>query len=549
MAFADRKLAFSLAALVSLTACGGGGGDDDRSLTPNDEPPIKQEDEGDKPIPRLFSNGDLSIEPSLSPNVPVGIYQYTDTSANGGNEAIGLAIISQSGRMALAMEDSMEFARIQINDDNRFEQRLESTYTGQNEIARIIRGRRDTGVSPEALARISGTILEEASGNLILNYRLDRQQPDDLSLTSSSAAGTYSGIGEDGTGTVISLAADGTLVGSDTSGCDFSGEYTIPDPAKDVFEASFLAEKCGPAVGIPAGDRDGHYFAVGRLSQDSGSLTMFGTNGEIGVRVTATNTDPGEDEPEESATFFMDDFDISSSVVTSLEAGTYSFNEIPIEASQSDLESGILVISDTGRMSLATDRRLAVARIEVSDVDTFRTTLTQSERAGASQQPSNAVEIFGTPDNGATGTFKLAGSLLGSDQELLNRFSAERIETNDDVFTATPLDLPTVSGTYSGTRNPGAITATITIAVDGTLTGSDTTGCVYNGVTNITSPDAGIYEIRTTVANCSASTTASGSERNGTYNGIADFTPGTPDTIRLTLGSETNVEHLELERQ
>lgn len=548
MAFAQHKLAFPLAALLALTACGGGGSDDDRVLEPSDEPPIKQPDE-EKADVRLFSNGDLSAESSLEGQIPVGVYKYSGGIES--SDGAGLAIIGHSGRIALAFEGSLEFARLEVNEDGRFEQKLESTYTGQDDIERLIRGRRDMGTSDEALARIAGSVIEAETGALIVNYRLDRQQPDDRDLTTSTAASTYSGIGEDGIVTAFSLGEDGTLIGSDSTGCDFAGEYIIPDPKKDVFEASFAAEKCGPTRELEPGDRDGDYFAVGRINLESGSLTMFGTNGEIGMRLTATDAEPEEEEvPEKPASFFDEDFDAIPSVVATLEAGTYDFTEIALDTEQMELESGILMVSDTGRAVLATDVRQAVARAEVSDVNTFRAALTQSTTPGTTQAISMATEIFGIPDSSASaGSFKLTGSLLDPEQKLLHRYSAERDTTNDSVFAGTPLDTATLSGTYSGTRDPGAITATLTIAADGTVSGADTTGCVFDGLAKITAADAGIFEVRTTLSNCTASTNANGEQRDGEYSSVGAFTPGSPDAIKVVLGSNDNVELLELERQ
>ena len=113
----------------------------------------------------------------------------------------------------------------------------------------------------------------------------------------------------------------------------------------------------------------------------------------------------------------------------------------------------------------------------------------------------------------------------------------------------TGLDMPTLSGTYTGTRNPGSITTTLTVNSEGVVTGSDTTGCVFNGAAQITSETVGVFEIQANVANCTATTAASGAERNGEYVGVGDYRPGSPDQLRVVFGSEDNVELVSLDRQ
>ena len=223
------------------------------------------------------------------------------------------------------------------------------------------------------------------------------------------------------------------------------------------------------------------------------------------------------------------------------------------------IESGTLFVSDTGRIAVVTDRRFGVARIELNDVDTFTAEFDQVERPGADQSPTEAVSIFGTPDNNGTGNpFKIAGSLLDRNDDLENRYSAERDESNDAAFAADPLTLTNLSGTFSGTRDPGAITTTLTFATDGTVNGSDNTGCVFNGSANIPDGQAGVLEVRLNVANCSASTTRTGAERNGNYNGVGDLQPGSPDQLRLVMAtpgdpetpdSQPNIELVTLDRQ
>lgn len=543
-----KMIALALAMPGLLVGCGGGGSDDE-PLQPSNEAPIP-EPEPEVPEPRLFSNGDLSVEPSLGTEIPIGIYQYTQTSPSNGSELVGLAIISESGRIALALENSIDFARIELNENDRFSMPVESTETPDDNVSRVLKGGRDTGVGPDALARISGSVINDETQALVHNYRMDKQAPDERTLTLAGIAATYSGIDDTGVGSAISLSSDGTLMGSDTTGCEYVGEVIIPDGGEDVIEMSYTASNCGPTVDIPGDSRDGDWFAVGRIDVATGTLSMFGTNGSIGTRISGTNNDPDEEVVEESATFFTNDFNEEPSIAARLEPGVYDYQDIPLGDGATFIESGLMMISNTGRIVVATDSRLAVTRVTVSDVDTFRGPVVQSETPGTDRPPSNASEIFGTPDNsGGGGSFNLAGSLLGNGGELENRYSATRDTTNDGTFTTTPLTLTQLSGTYSGTRNPGAITATLTIASDGTIAGSDTTGCAYNGIANVPNGESGLIEVQIDAANCSATTAATGAERDGDYNGVGDFLPGSPDRIRVVMGSPINVEFLDLDRQ
>ncbi|MDC9611787.1 hypothetical protein, partial [Pseudoalteromonas sp. GABNS16H] len=61
--------------------------------------------------------------------------------------------------------------------------------------------------------------------------------------------------------------------------------------------------------------------------------------------------------------------------------------------------------------------------------------------------------------------------------------------------------------------------------------------------------ESGLIEVQIDAANCSATTAATGAERDGDYNGVGDFLPGSPDRIRVVMGSPMNVEFLDLDRQ
>ncbi|ONF42571.1 hypothetical protein BTO32_15295 [Marinobacter lutaoensis] len=541
-----KRVAMIMAMFAILVGCGSGDSKEP-DLGSSTEAPVPEP----VPEPRLFSNGQLAVEPTLGSEIPVGTYQYTSINPDGGDETIGIALVSDSGRMALALTNRLSFARIALDESNRFESPLEDTDTAIAESGLTISGRRDNGVPEGQNPRISGTFVNNDSQTISRNYKLDLQEPDSDILDLDTLAGTFSGTDKTGIGTVFSIGSDGSLIGSGTAGCDYAGQIRIPDAGRDVFEASFVASNCGPTDSIPGASRDGAYFALGRLNNATRSITLFATNGSVALRFTGNST-ASEDQvvDEEVPPYTADDFDVEPTIAAKLESGVYSYEDVPLDTAPAVLESGLLFVSDTGRLALVTNTRLAVARIRVNDVDTFTDDLIQSRNPESTESPSEAATIFGTPNNnGSSSNFTIAGSLLNAEEKLENRYRAERDTTNDATYNSSPLTVAGIAGTYSGTRNPGAITTTITISTTGEVTGSDTTGCAFVGNTNINDGRTGIVEMRLTVSNCSASTIKTGAERNGTYNGVGDVVPGLPSTLRLVLGSTTNVEYLELTEQ
>jgi hypothetical protein len=71
--------------------------------------------------------------------------------------------------------------------------------------------------------------------------------------------------------------------------------------------------------------------------------------------------------------------------------------------------------------------------------------------------------------------------------------------------------LEKISGTYSYTWE-GGHTETLTISEDGTITGSNSIGCIYNGFVALINPDFNAYRAEFYVANCDS--------LNGVYQGL-----------------------------
>ncbi|WP_420390518.1 hypothetical protein [Marinobacter sp.] len=73
-------------------------------------------------------------------------------------------------------------------------------------------------------------------------------------------------------------------------------------------------------------------------------------------------------------------------------------------------------------------------------------------------------------------------------------------------------------------------TTSFTIGSQGGLTGSDSTGCVFDGQISIQSSSVNVFDVTFEATNCGATPTSSPSERNGRYNGLGSY-----DSINLRI--------------
>lgn len=101
----------------------------------------------------------------------------------------------------------------------------------------------------------------------------------------------------------------------------------------------------------------------------------------------------------------------------------------------------------------------------------------------------------------------------------------------DAQYSDLGVTLSDLSGTYM-MDEPGVFTTTVTIADDGTITGSDETGCAFNG--NVVIPDAqyNVYEVTYSAANCADS------QRNGDYSGLGAYDPSLAEIQFAGAGSQ-----------
>ncbi|MCG8519635.1 MAG: hypothetical protein MI794_16730 [Pseudomonadales bacterium] len=97
----------------------------------------------------------------------------------------------------------------------------------------------------------------------------------DSGITMMELSGTYSMSGSIVHTTAVTIAEDGTLTGSDETGCVFNGSTTIPETQYNVFELIFEASNCSDAL------RNGRFAGLGAYDSELGELSFAGTDNEV----------------------------------------------------------------------------------------------------------------------------------------------------------------------------------------------------------------------------------------------------------------------------
>lgn len=126
------------------------------------------------------------------------------------------------------------------------------------------------------------TLTAKASGvvNKVVLERDD--QFSDAGVTLAEITGTYSMSGSDVYTTAVTIAADGTITGSDETGCAFNGTATIPNTKYNVFEVAFEASNCGDAL------RNGQFSGLGAYDSELRELNFVGTDNEVAAVFVGT---------------------------------------------------------------------------------------------------------------------------------------------------------------------------------------------------------------------------------------------------------------------
>ncbi|MCR8916477.1 hypothetical protein FDP08_19585 [Marinobacter panjinensis] len=81
------------------------------------------------------------------------------------------------------------------------------------------------------------------------------------------------------------------------------------------------------------------------------------------------------------------------------------------------------------------------------------------------------------------------------------------------------ISLSILSGSYLSFDQ----TTSFTIGSQGGISGSDATGCVFDGEISIRASNINVFDITFDARNCGATSTSSPSERNGRYNGVGSY--------------------------
>lgn len=130
-------------------------------------------------------------------------------------------------------------------------------------------------LSGEVLSASRARITATAPGYESTSTLVRDDQYSDLGVTLAELGGTYT---MDVTGvsrTSVTISADGTITGSDETGCVFNGNVVIPDTQYNVYEVSYTAANC------PDSQRNGQYSGLGAYDPDLAEIEFAGANDEL----------------------------------------------------------------------------------------------------------------------------------------------------------------------------------------------------------------------------------------------------------------------------
>lgn len=496
------RLAIGACLPLALAACGSDDGPEQKEIQPIPAPVYE------------FTSGDLDRTEGLSAVFPAGIYQFQFTSDGQSNEEdVGVALISPSGRMTFATASNTPTqgaARIKADQNERFRADLIISDGGED-AELIIQGQRDK-TTERASTSVNGTIEDSKSGELVDTFKITRDaNTSDASIFLMDLAGTYRQVNDTGITTNLQITESGNLTGNDSTGCEFNGQLTIPEAGTNLVEAHYEARYCGSDGNLTGNDRDGEHFALG-YAPDEYELTLFSASKTNFRHFTGTDLAAPIMTPEtpEVIGFVSDNLNTNQQVVNVLNPGVYTYAPISGPAPVSPI---FALLSTTGRLAMSTDNGGLFSHIRVSDTLTF-TADTIDLLAGFS---SEVESIFGVPEQGSE-PFSIIGSMMDANGNLAERFRLTRMDAQSQGV----LTSDTLARTYASLWS-SEITTTFTIEPDGTLTGSDTTGCLFEGEAFLPDPSLNLVEARFTASGCTASEVATGEERNGDFNALGSM--------------------------
>lgn len=145
---------------------------------------------------------------------------------------------------------------------------------------------------------------------------------------------------------------------------------------------------------------------------------------------------------------------------------------------------------------------------------------------------SDGIQVSGNVDLWTTetehtnyslnGIFTARDSIQGYNLGIFDyEFRAQYQVPNEDIC------LATVDATGSWTQTYDGVTTTLTLDGENDFTGSDSKGCVYSGSLNSASVEGGVFEIESSLRNCS---------KSGDYKGVGTVIGTEPRTAELIFG-------------
>lgn len=532
------RLTLSICLPLLLTACGDNDGPEDAELNPLPEPVYE------------FISGDMETEPSLAGTIKRGVYQFAtveDSEGSGSSpeEAqAGVALIGASGRIIYAKGSETGNTRIKMSEQGRFKAPVnisdkdglyptEDTVVGDDGETRqagfVMKGQTEPAGTEASM--LTGTV-EQIEGQLVEIYSMTRENGiSNREINLDSVAGTYKqSVNDAGVATTIQVTANGALSGSDNTGCQYSGEIVIPETDVNTLEAKYELTSCGASANLSGAERNGSYHGLGYTDLDAGMLTLFSSSKTAATKFSGVDIDLPTPEGPEQISFVGDNLDTNDQVKSTLNPGIFKYEEIvPPEAedpmpqedegegegaNDSSPETGTALLSSTGRLVILTDRRALYSHVRLSPTLTFN-----AASDGGNTNPAKPVEvpaarIFGAPES-MNSPFSIIGSLLSEEGGLASRYRM----TRQDAESTKQLNTDVLEDSYSSQWSLD-ITTTLTLAADGGFTGSDSTGCAFNGEYFVPDPDINVFEAKFTADECTATEAATGDERNGDFNAL-----------------------------
>ncbi|NMT63642.1 hypothetical protein [Marinobacter orientalis] len=269
---------------LSLAACGGGGGSsssDDGTGGGTDGGSGSTPDDGSDPV---------AVETVVKP----GIFTSTITES-GEPDQSALALLSSTGEYAVFSTETQAgtFGRLTFQSDDTFSEDVEEEEKGtyvfldESRIWRSIDGslKGSAASLEEFTAAFTGDAADSDVDLSITGKRFNALSDQQLTMEEDLNA-TYSMLAGEIT-TEVNISLDGSVTGSDTTGCVISGPsgaISIPDPAYNIFEGTLSFTECPPLNGVTSDQRNGDYQIVGYIqsSEERGKELVFaGTNDDV----------------------------------------------------------------------------------------------------------------------------------------------------------------------------------------------------------------------------------------------------------------------------